>query len=490
MRYRLLLILSTLLCCFSVASAQEHIEKRYSIYFRVNRADIDKSFLENAHVIETMISDIQTTLETEGYTPDSLLIYASASPEGPYELNARLAKIRAEATKRYILQVLLQLSAAKINIESRTNDWSGILQAARADESLPYRDQIISILSDAHIANKDAALKAVPAVYAYIRDNMLNKMRTATVTIRVVGKVDEFAVERDFSMSTDTLVTFPSEGGIKEIAYTKTASDDVLPEVASDADWFDSITVDENTINVTAKENTLAEERTVTLLVSCYGKTHEITVTQEAAEPVAEPEPVVQPEPAPEQVDDESSEKKPYYLAVKTNMLYDLAIVPNIGVELYLGRNISVVGNWMYAWWKDDNIHWYWRTYGGDLAFRYWFGPETKEKPLQGHHLGLYGQIITYDFELGQRGYLGDRWTYGAGVEYGYSFPIARRLNLDLNLGLGFLYGEFKEYLPIDGHYVWQSTKLRQWVGPTKGEISLVWLLGRGNENSKKGGKR
>ena len=107
-----LVTLMLVLCGFTAHAQNDsimHIEKRYSIYFRVNRADVDRTYLENAHVIETMISDIQTTLETEGYTPDSLVIYASASPEGPYELNARLAKMRAESTKRYILQVLPQL---------------------------------------------------------------------------------------------------------------------------------------------------------------------------------------------------------------------------------------------------------------------------------------------------------------------------------------------------------------------------------------------
>ena len=28
------------------------------------------------------------------------------------------------------------------------------------------------------------------------------------------------------------------------------------------------------------------------------------------------------------------------------------------------------------------------------------------------------------------------------------------------------------------------------WIGPTRGEVSLVWLLGNGNTNSKKGGKK
>ena len=205
-----------------------------------------------------------------------------------------------------------------------------------------------------------------------------------------------------------------------------------------------------------------------------------------------EPEPVKVEDPEPEIIQPAPSEpvKKPFYIGVKNNMLYDAAIVPNIGAEFYVGKNISVVANWMYSWWKDDKTAWYWRTYGGDLGVRYWFGKAAKEKPLTGHHVGLYGQIITYDFEVGGRGYLADRWTFGGGIEYGYSLPVARRFNIDFTIGAGYLGGEFKEYLPIDGHYVWQATKYRRWIGPTKAEISLVWLIGRGNANERKGGKR
>ena len=184
------------------------------------------------------------------------------------------------------------------------------------------------------------------------------------------------------------------------------------------------------------------------------------------------------------------AEKKPFYMALKTNMLYDAALVPNIGVEFYLGKGWTIGGNWMYAWWHSDRKHNYWRIYGGDLNVRKYFGKKAKEKPLTGHHLGVYGGIVTYDFELGGKGYLGDRWSYHAGIEYGYSLPIAKRLNIDFGIGIGYLGGEYKEYKPIDDHYVWQATKNRHWFGPTKAEISLVWLIGRGNTNKGKGGAK
>lgn len=128
-------------------------------------------------------------------------------------------------------------------------------------------------------------------------------------------------------------------------------------------------------------------------------------------------------------------------------------------------------------------MHNYWRIYGGDVELRKWLGSAAKRKPLTGYHIGAYAQIVTYDFELGGRGYLADRWSYAAGMSYGYSLPVAKRLNIDFSIGLGYMGGEYKEYLPQDGHYVWQSTKRRHWIGPTKAEISLVWLIGRGNIN-------
>ena len=213
------------------------------------------------------------------------------------------------------------------------------------------------------------------------------------------------------------------------------------------------------------------------------------------------PQPVPQEEPVVEVVEDTIVaeerpipevllEKKPFYWALKTNALYDVMLVPNIGVEFAANKQWSVAANWMYAWWSNRGKDNFWRIYGGDMEVRRWFGRKADERPLQGHHIGVYGQLFTYDFELGGRGYLGDKWSYALGISYGYSLPLAKRLNLDFNLGLGYWGGKYKEYLPIEGHYVWQSTKQRHWWGPTKAEVSLVWLLGKSNFNQQKGGSQ
>ena len=551
-----------LLGCLSVHAHEtsvELIEKKYTLYFRVNKSDIDPAYMGNSQAISTMLEDIRTTLEVSGSVPGELNVYASSSPEGPRYLNERLAVERARTVRDFILENFPQFKTEQIIVESRINDWAGLDLAVRRDTTLKYRDKILAILSNPAINDKDASLKKNPEIYEVIRHGLLDNLRFASIEITVVrtaSNIDLFVTQvSDLILSPDHM-DFPAGGDSAAVAkYSKTIPDELLPEVKSKSAWITGMAVAADSTTFIVKPNRSKNTRKSAIEFDIYGKTQTLTITQEGLKPelkLTSPSAVSVSSEANEQIityeinvadgdsvlvrtnspyarilsydnrqavvqideNDEhearedvveilyegstntvsitqdASPLKPFYMAVKTNMLYDLGLVPNGGVEFYLGKNISVVGNWMYSWWKSDKSHWYWRIYGGDLAVRYWFGKASKEKPLQGHHAGLYGQIITYDFEIGNKGILADRWSWSAGLEYGYSLPIAQRLNIDFTIGAGYHTGQFYEYLPIDGHYVWQATKHRRYIGPTKAEISLVWLIGRGNENPGKGGKK
>lgn len=182
-----------------------------------------------------------------------------------------------------------------------------------------------------------------------------------------------------------------------------------------------------------------------------------------------------------------------YTFSVKTNTLYDAALIPNIGLEFPIGSHFSVGGDWMYAWWSRHSVNRHWRIYGGDINARYYIGRHTG-RALGGHHVGIYGQVLVFQIAFGGKGYItgipgeglwGKPW-FGGGIEYGYSARIGKRLNLDFTLGLGYAGGEYREYRMIDDHYVWQSSHRRNWVGPTKAEISLVYLIGKASNNSGK----
>lgn len=177
-------------------------------------------------------------------------------------------------------------------------------------------------------------------------------------------------------------------------------------------------------------------------------------------------------------------------VALRSNLMYDAFLLPNIGIEVGLPKNFTIGADWFGTWIHSNKHHIYWQGYGGYLTLRYYFGKQAAECPFTGHHVGIYGSCLTHDIEFGGKGYQADKFGFGGGVEYGYSLPIARSLCMDFNLGIGFQGGKYKTYQPAKdgtGHYVWLSTHRRRWWGPTKVEVSLKWLI---SPVSKKGGKR
>ena len=169
-------------------------------------------------------------------------------------------------------------------------------------------------------------------------------------------------------------------------------------------------------------------------------------------------------------------------VVLKSNLLYDALITPNIGVEAYIGKGITVGASWTAAWWKADPESWYHRIKGGDIQATKWLGnrpfsAEDEVKPFQGWHAGIYAQMLQYDFSWGKKGSIATSWSWGAGVQGGWAMPVGKKLSLDFSLSVGYLTGEYEEYIPIDGCYVWQATKNRHWIGPTKAEVTLIWHI-------------
>jgi hypothetical protein len=133
------------------------------------------------------------------------------------------------------------------------------------------------------------------------------------------------------------------------------------------------------------------------------------------------------------------------------------------------------------AWWKNPKKHKYYQIHQISPEVRYWLKPE---RGWHGHYIGSFVGAGYYDLENGARGYKGE-FLMG-GFSYGYMFPIGRVLSLDAGIGVGYMYTEYEEYLPFEGHYVYQQTSRTGYFGPLKAKLSLVWHLGY----KKKGGAR
>lgn len=419
---------TTLLANAYAASIQDSL--RTTIYFRPGYSLLELSYRDNAANMKALTQGIQTIKGNPCVQLQHIRILSAASPEGNSALNKRVAKRRGERLRDYLKETLV-LPDSIFTVSSAGEDWQG-LAALIAKEKTPWRNKALQII------------RHTPEWVT--RNGKVVDGRKRQLQNLDGGKAWKYMLDNHFyTLRTGAVVVCE----IKTLAAESTPS---------------------------AAEARLEQAR-----------------LESASQQSASQSPSSPPFPAiPSQVHPSSEPQAPpvaSYFALKSNLLYDALLVPNLSLEASIGSGWTLGAGGMLAWWSKDAKHRYWRIYGGDLEIRKYFGTLAKSKPLQGHHLGIYGDFLTYDFEFGAKGYQ-SKATYAAGIKYGYSHPIAKRLNLDFALGIGYLHSNYKTYVPRDGCYVYQETKKRKWLGPTQAEISLVWLLGKGNTNKKKGGKK
>ena len=171
------------------------------------------------------------------------------------------------------------------------------------------------------------------------------------------------------------------------------------------------------------------------------------------------------------------SRRRPLF-AVKTNLLFDAALMPNIELEVPIGKRWSLNGEYMFPWWLINDDRYCLQILMGGLEVRYRPGKRSGRDVLTGHFLGLYAGGGKYDLQWDKNGYQGE-FFIAAGVSYGYAHSIARNLRLEYNIGIGMLRTDYRHYHSRDNHrtLLWQENGEYTWLGPTKLKISLVWLI-------------
>lgn len=168
----------------------------------------------------------------------------------------------------------------------------------------------------------------------------------------------------------------------------------------------------------------------------------------------------------------------PNTLMVKTNLAFDLLWMPQLGLELNMGRGWSLNVEGCYGWWKTQDLFYPFRSLGGTVELRKYLGKTRKQRPMTGHHLGLYGQLQKWGYDTGYHGDYSTSFWGGGGLAYGYSMSIGRRFNLDLLLGVGYVQGDYHHYQRHETQEIWDPIKKKEkWIGPTRLEISLGWRM-------------
>ena len=156
-------------------------------------------------------------------------------------------------------------------------------------------------------------------------------------------------------------------------------------------------------------------------------------------------------------------------ISLRANLLRWATLTPDLGVEWRIcpSWGIAVNGSWTSWSWNDKH-----RRYAlWEVApeVRYYMGEK------KAWYLGAMFKAGQFNYKLSETGKQGD--LMGGGITAGYQLRLNKALDLDFNLGLGYLNVDFEKYEVIDGVRVRRGNETKDWYGPINAGVTLVWKL-------------
>ena len=158
-----------------------------------------------------------------------------------------------------------------------------------------------------------------------------------------------------------------------------------------------------------------------------------------------------------------------HHLSLRANLMRWATLTPDLGLEWRIcpSWGIAVNGSWTSWTWSDkDHRYALWEV---APEVRYYMGEK------KAWHLGAMFKAGQFNYKLSETGKQGD--LMGGGITAGYHLRLNKALDLDFNLGLGYLNADFEKYEVIDGVRVRCGNETKNWCGPINAGVTLVWKL-------------
>ena len=150
-RFALQLLLVSLLLLPVAASAQSDNTITTAdtvgvkVYFRQGYSRLQPAFRDNGIRLDEFMRRVSEMHADSTARLNSIDIMAYASPEGPYALNRKLARKRAENISAYLRGNMPFLSGSLLNVQPKGIDWNGLAAMVEASD-MRYRSEVLNIL--------------------------------------------------------------------------------------------------------------------------------------------------------------------------------------------------------------------------------------------------------------------------------------------------------------------------------------------------------
>ncbi len=167
----------------TITSAQA----RGRIDFKVNLINVDNDYHGNDAKLEKVLTEIDSMVLNPRMKVERITVVGTASPEGPYQNNVRLAAGRAEAFIK-ILQSRYSFPDSIYAVSTIPEDWEGMRLMLTEDSSIPYAEVVLRFLDETELLNpntREYRLKQLDGglPYSSMRDNVLPYLRRASVLV-------------------------------------------------------------------------------------------------------------------------------------------------------------------------------------------------------------------------------------------------------------------------------------------------------------------
>ena len=196
------------------------LEETAVIYFTVNQSNVRYS-QKSSDEIKRLKQFAKL-----GYETKNIEISSYASPEGTLDINEKVSDNRGESTFNYAKRLMKKLKVQGANNNdlyiksSKGEDWGGFNKLVNSSD-MKDKNKVLNIVRNQKDPQKrEEAIRDMAEIYDAIEDDVLPKLRKATITLRVY---EPKKTEEDI---VSLAIADPTQLDIKEMLYAASLIED------------------------------------------------------------------------------------------------------------------------------------------------------------------------------------------------------------------------------------------------------------------------
>lgn len=158
------------------------VQDRNYIQFQKNDTHVIDTLGDNGIQLTKISSLLTELLEQEEFYVDSIVLTASASPEGNYAHNNDLARGRARALRRYLARKHGWSIDTLVAVRWVAEDWTELSARIIRDDNVTHREQILKLIDVEPNPDRreDLIRKLFPKDYRYLREIIYPSLRAVS----------------------------------------------------------------------------------------------------------------------------------------------------------------------------------------------------------------------------------------------------------------------------------------------------------------------